>query len=427
MADVYSFNGYRYNQKKTDNLNQIVTPPYDKINKKDQEQFYKSSPYNIVRLIKGKDNGRSNKYQKAAELLDKWIEKEILIKEQKPCFYAYYQEYDINGDKKVRKGFVGLGKIDDKKGVKAHENTLEGPKADRLKLLRATEANFGHIFMLYSDKKNYITKKIDDYLVNNKSLNSVVDRDNNIHKLWKIENPDLIKIIKENMKEKTLYIADGHHRYQTALNFKNECLKKGYQGDFDKRLMTFINIEDPGLKILATHRLVYGLKDFNPERFLDKIKKYFKVFEYNNSQQMFTKLKEDKEKKHSFGYKSKQGKYCVLTLQNSNIIQELAPEKSSSWHKLDVAILHKAILEKYLGIGEKELQEKSNLDYIRYKEKALDKLEKENYQACFILNPTPVKQVKSVADRGEKMPQKSTDFYPKLLTGLIMHKLNIKK
>ncbi|MFP4372351.1 MAG: DUF1015 domain-containing protein [Halanaerobium sp.] len=427
MAKVFPFHGYRYNQKQVEDLEKVVTQPYDKIDQQLQEEYYEKSPYNIVRLILGKEE---NRYQSAAENLEDWIKNQILIQDQKSGFYLYTQEYEVDGEKFIRKGFVGLGELEAGEGVKAHENTMEGPKADRLNLIRATEANFGHIFMLYSDQKNEINNLFTE-LMREKPLFSVHDEDQNLHKVWQLTDSELIAEIKEKMKSKNLYIADGHHRYQTALNYQRECKEKGWEADgvesFNHRLMTFVNMDDPGLKVLPTHRLLYGIEDFELSSFLDKVGEDFSIQKFKNKEKMYDYLDQHQEQK-VFGFKAdKAADYYVFEFENEDVLDAVEAEFSQDYKELDVSILHNIILDKYLGIDKKALAAKTNLDYIRYRDKALENLEDGKYQAAFILNPTSVQEVKDIADQGEKMPQKSTDFYPKLLTGLVLNKLSIKK
>lgn len=427
MAKVFPFRAFRYNQEKIEDLSKVVTQPYDKIDSDLQKDYYEQSPYNIVRLILGKED---NRYQSAAKHLDNWIKEEILIQDQKPGFYIYTQEYEVEGEIFVRKGFVALGELEAGEGVKEHETTMEGPKADRLNLIRAVEANFGHIFMLYSDHKNEINNLLAKKM-ENEALVEVKDEDGNIHKVWKLEDNNFIEAIKGKMKNKSLYIADGHHRYQTALNYQKECIDKGWVADgvesFNHRLMTFINMDDPGLKVLPTHRLLYGIKDFKLNLFLKKAAEDFSINNFENKEEMYEYLDKNKENK-VFGFKAKKADdYYVFELENEDILNEIEDNYSKEYKKLDVSILHNILLDKYLGIDKEALAAKSNLDYIRYRDTALEKLEEDKYQAAFILNPTSVKEVKKIADFGEKMPQKSTDFYPKLLTGLVINKLSIKK
>jgi uncharacterized protein (DUF1015 family) len=427
MAKVFPFRAYRYNQEKIKELEQVVTQPYDKIDSKQQDNYYKRSSYNIVRLILAKEN---NRYQTAAKNLEEWIKDEILIRDQEPGIYIYNQKYEVAGKKFIRKGFVALGELEAGEGVKEHETTMEGPKADRLNLIRATEANFGHIFMLYSDPKNNINNLLSENM-KSEPIITVKDEDENIHKIWKLEDISLINKIKEKMQKRDLYIADGHHRYQTALNYQKECLEKGWEADgvesFNHRLMTFINMDDPGLRVLPTHRLVYGIKDFNLDLFLEKVAKDFEIYKLKNKEEMYSYLDKNEDNK-VFGFKAKDdNNYYGFKFINEEVLAEIEGRYSEAYNKLDVSILHNILLDKYLGIDKKALAAKSNLDYIRYRDKALARLDVDNYQAAFILNPTSVEEVKKIADQGEKMPQKSTDFYPKLLTGLVINKLSIKK
>lgn len=430
MARVFPFHGYHYNSGKIGNLNQVVTPPYDKIDRKSQKYYYNKHPYNIVRLILNKAEGQ-NKYQKAAVNLKKWIEKDIVARDEEACFYAYWQEYKINGERKVRKGFVGLGEIEEGDGIKAHEETMEGPKADRLNLIRATAANFGHIFMLYSDPEGKVNQILDKNVGAGKPLLTVKDDDGNQHKLWRILAQDKINLIKKWMKPRNLYIADGHHRYQTALNYKKECEAKGWQavGDegFNHRMMTFVNLDAPDLTILPTHRLLHGLSSFETRDFIKEIKREFTVKQFADREDMYQSLTCNQEQ-NIFGYKgSGDDYYYTLILKNRTIMDKLIPDHSPTWRNLDVSVLHKAILERYLGIDKQALKQKENIDYIRDSEQALKLVENEEYQAAFFLNPTKIEEVKEIADNGEKMPQKSTDFYPKLLTGMVFHKMAIIK
>jgi len=432
MAKVHPFRGYRYNPEKVGDINRVVSPPYDKINDEEREDLANDSLYNIVRIILSKAaEGSKDKYEVAAKNLQDWIDEGVLQRDEEPGFYAYYQDYEAEGERKTRKGFIGLGEIESGEGVKAHEETMSGPKADRLRLLRATEANFGQIFMLYSDPENRVTELMDES-IGDKPLLEAKDKYRNTHKLWKVGADDVISTIKEEMADKSLYIADGHHRYETALNFRNECREKGWTspetGGFDNRMMTFVNVDDPGLTILATHRLLHDLGDFKPHGVLDRAREHFSISRYDKREDMLRKLDEDRGQAHTFGYRAKGDKaYWSLTLQDESVMDDLLPDKSEAWRRLDVSILHKLVLEQYLGIDEEALEEKRNLDYVRGRNDALDMLKEGGYQGAFIMNPTRIEQVKEVADRGEKMPQKSTDFYPKLLTGPVMHKLEINK
>ncbi|MFP4588928.1 MAG: DUF1015 domain-containing protein [Candidatus Acetothermia bacterium] len=433
MAKVHPFRGFLYDPEQVGDLNKVVTQPYDKIDGADQERYYESSPYNIVRVIlPDEERVGGDRYQSAADNLQEWIDEGVLVRDQEPSFYAYFQEYEVEGETHVRRGFVGLGDLGGEEKAKAHEDTMEGPKADRLNLMRATEANFGHIFMLYSDPQQVIADALEDAVTEKQPAAQVKDEDRNLHRLWRIGEEELLGQIRERMQDKNLYIADGHHRYETAINFMKECLDQGWKSPgpegFTSRMMTFINIDDPGLTILPTHRMIYGLEGFNPRNLLEEAREDFAIYRFQDKESLFEKLDQDLGSEHTFGYRAKGGNaYWALSLNDESLMDDLIPDQSPEWRKLDVSILHKAILERYLGIDEEALEKKTNIDYVRYRDQALSKLENESYQAAFLLNPTRVEEVKAVADNEERMPQKSTDFYPKLLTGLVMHKLEIDK
>lgn len=430
---IVPFRAVHYNLNKIGDLSKVVTQPYDKIGPELREEYLKRSPYNIARVIKPVDDPTlppDNGYETAGRLFKQWYEEGIIIRREKPALYAYDQEYTVDGTTYVRHGFVGL--LDLEKGkdlVKAHEQTLAGPKADRLKLMRADEANEGHIFMLYSDP----SMTVSNYLAEGRQGNPIletVDDFGCIHRVWEITDRRLIDGITQGLEDKLLFIADGHHRFETALTFMNECKQKGWKPvgveTFTHRMMTFINLDEPGLTILPTHRLIRDLPHFNADEFIQKCQQWFDVKPVPTRTEL---LKLMKEKGHRFGA-SLQGKdgYYLLTLRDETIMDELGPkDKSRVWKLLDVTILHTLLLDKLLGIDEKKLEAQTNVDYGRDPNVALDKRESGKYQAVFLLNPTSAQEVRAVAEQGEKMPQKSTDFYPKLLSGLVMMKMEIQK
>ncbi|MCX7834929.1 MAG: DUF1015 domain-containing protein [bacterium] len=430
---IVPFRAVHYNLNKIGDLSKVVTQPYDKIGPELREEYLKRSPYNIARVIKPVDDPTlppDNGYETAGQLFKQWYNEGILIRRERPALYAYDQEYIVDGKTYVRHGFVGL--LDLEKGkdlVKAHEQTLAGPKADRLKLMRADEANEGHIFMLYSDPSLSISNLLE---MGRKEQPILETKDDFscIHRVWEISDPSLIQGITQGLEDKLLFIADGHHRFETALTYMNECKQKGWKPigveTFTHRMMTFINLDEPGLTILPTHRLIRDVNGFDASGLLEKSKQWFSVTPISTRTELFERMK---QKGHHFGV-SLQGKdgYFLLSLLDENIMDELGPkDKSRVWKLLDVSILHTLLLDKLLGIDEKKLEAQTNVDYGRDPNAALDKREQGKYQAVFLLNPTSAHEVRAVAEQGEKMPQKSTDFFPKLLSGLIMMKMEIGK
>ena len=432
MAHVIPFRGIRYDKDKVGDISRVVAQPYDRIGEKEQEIYYVRSPYNIVRIIKGKafpsDDGE-NMYTRAAAFLNEWLSRGILKRDRAPSIYAYHQEYTFDGARLTRKGVIALGKLEPEK-VHAHERTLKGPKEDRLRLMRATEANFGHIFMLYSDPARRADAGIEKAIKDISPTIEATDDFENTHRVWRITDPTVIATVQAALSDKDLYIADGHHRYETAVNFMHECQEKGWRPaapeSFDARMMTLFNIDEPGITIRPIHRLIHGIPDFNAERCVAKAKEDFEVRGYPDLAAMEEGVKAGKSR-HTFGCYTG-GEFFTLTLRDESLMDRLIPEgRSKDWKRLDVAILHAAILDRLLGIDAKALEEQKNITYTRDPQDAVKKVDSGAEQIFFLLNPTSPQEVIRVADHGEKMPQKSTDFYPKLLTGLVLTKMEIDK
>ncbi len=426
MINIIPFRGIRYNKNKVKDLNLVITAPYDKIDKKLQDEYYNRSEYNFVRLDLNKSEDR---YDSSKRYFHSWIKDEILVREDKPCIYYYTQEYEFEGFSKVRKGFIALLKVDELENgnVLPHEQTLSGPKKDRLDLLTATEATFGQIFMLYSDKQNLIMKSISK-IDKNTPIILVKDDDNNIHTVWKIDDPNLIKNIQNEMANKKVYIADGHHRYETSINYRNirKNHSSNYTGEelFNYTMCTFINMDDTsGMSILPTHRFIKGLKNFNLNDFLDNLKKVFTISKHNNKNDLYKTLKNSI---HSFGLITCKAKelYTINLRKDINIDDLFTKNYTKNMKSLDITILHSLVLENMLGIDEDKLRKKLNVDYFRDKEKAFNLISLGNYDLGFLVNPINIDQVKNITESGEKMPQKSTDFYPKLLSGLVVNYLS---
>lgn len=447
MTKIYPLRGMRYSVERFGkDLTDLVTEPYDKITPEMQDVYYRRHPNNLVRIELGKqfpnDDEYYNRYTRAAGYLTCWLEERIMVIDEKPAIYAYHQEFNVADEKVVRKGFIALLELEPVgKGVKAHEKTLAGPKADRLNLTRHIRGQIGHIFMLYSDPQRTIDSALDAITSRRKPDFYANDWDGNLHSVWAISDPQIIDLVKNTMADKTLFIADGHHRYETAVNYWSECEAKGMKCEpgatetFRNQIMTFINMDSPGLVILPTHRVIYSVPNYDTKRLLKNLVENFDIEEFSRSElidksgfeQAYKKLIEyGKQGKHSFLMMPRDViSYYLLTLKDEQIMNKISfPESHSDvWKKLDVVILHKLILEDNLGIDAKALEEKRNIHYIRLKEEGFDYLKNDrDVQVIFYMNPTKIEQVRQIADRGERMPQKSTDFYPKLLSGLVSHK-----
>lgn len=441
MAKVIPFRGLRYNLDIVGDISNVITPPYDIISKEEQEDFYSKNPYNSIRLELPKelsgDDKCNNKYTRAGETLENWIVQKVLVKEAVDCFYIYQQEFSLDGKETyIRTGIIGLVRLEefDKGIVLPHENTLSKPKADRLQLMRACNANFSQVFGLYDDTEKKIPALIKDYcskhmpdMMTDKGVVGAVER------IWAVQDSEFIKQIEMSFKDKKLYIADGHHRYETALAYRDELRARdsNHTGDelYNYVMMTLVDMDDPGLIILPTHRMINGIKDFDINSFVHKLGEHFEVEQINvqshNLQDKVQIAQEilDKKGLHTFVlYAHNKEIFYSLSLRSMNIMETLHPDRHSSYLDLDVSILHTLILNNLLGIGEKELKNQDYLEYTHSVSEGIEEVEKGNQQMTFFMTATTIRQIQEVSLANEKMPQKSTYFYPKLVTGLVFNK-----
>lgn len=429
MAEIRPFHGLRYNTNKV-KPEEVITLPYDKINPSLQGEYYSRSPYNLVRILLGKeepkDSGTTNKYSRAREFLDAWQKESVFIPENEDAIYLYDQHYTVPGTdiKRVRRSFIALAKLEDFETgkVRPHERTLSGPKADRIKLLNATEAHFGLICMLYDDPENKINQAL-EAVVSETPLFDFVDDQQVRNILWGVTQPGIIFTVQNAMKEKTLFIADGHHRYETALAIKKKKSKQPDAARYECAMMAFVNLAQEGLTVLPTHRIVKNRPDLNKFEFLTKCEHDFDVQAVDSIETLFKEL-ESQSLKHVIGAYFSDQSFYSLSLKGEKGIEALTQAGiSSQVARLDVTLLHKLILEKNLDLSVKEITSGQALGYCRDKNKAVQEVDGKRAQVAFFLNPTKPNEVKEVCLAGEVLPQKSTDFYPKLLSGMVIHKL----
>jgi uncharacterized protein (DUF1015 family) len=404
MARIFPFQPYRYSPA-AGPLAHLVTQPYDKISPEMRVRYLALSPFNLVRLILGErfnsDSEKHNVYTRATGFLKDWIDRSILVRDSEPCLFAYFQDFCVpdTGERLSRSGFIGLGAVEDYSAgiVHRHEQTLSGPKKDRLELLRHTHAHFGQIFMLYPDPE----RQVDGLLAESaqaKPTAAVTDEYGAEHRLWKISEPSKLDAIRSLMADKKLLIADGHHRYETALAFRDE---NPALAGASRVMMTFVNMHSPGLKILATHRLVSGLTNFDAAGFLGRAGDTFAVEEVHQLQEI---------------------PGGAIGAAIGDKVYLLRPKEPSD--KLDVPILHELILRDILAITEEAVRAEQNLRYVRGLDKAMEAARRGEAQIAFLLRPTAIEDVARISFSGGVMPQKSTDFYPKLLSGLTIYKID---
>lgn len=436
MADIRPFRALRYNQQKV-TAAEVVTQPYDKITQAMQGKYYAASPFNLVRIILGRsqpdDNTTDNVYTRAATLSRQWREQGILQQDSAPSIYAYSQTFTAPSGKSFeRRGFIALGRVEDysAKVVFRHEQTLAKPKADRLDLLRATRAHYEQLFLLYED-----SGAIDSLLAtSDRPTIDVADEYGVAHRVWQISDPAVITSVQSKMHDQKLVIADGHHRYETALNFRNECRAASSTTNIDAPyefvMMTFVNLNDPGLLILPTHRVVHSLPSFSADGFQRASREFFEVEE--------TDPAIDAAKAAAVLQDRGPAGTALLgvTANRAFVLHSLKPAAarffsglSPRQQSLDVVQLHKCLLEGVLKLSQESIRNQQNLSYVREAAEAIASVHgkgdgKQAADITFLMNPCPVQKMREVALAGEVMPQKSTDFYPKLLSGLTAYALD---
>jgi uncharacterized protein (DUF1015 family) len=440
MARIYPFRAWRYNPSIV-RLDDVVTQPYDKISPAMQQAYYQRSPFNLVRVILGlpelfdAERGESV-YTRAARDFKAWREQGVLNQEKEPCVFAYAQRFTVPGTSvvKERRGFIALGKLHEysEQVVFRHEQTLSKPKSDRLNLLKATHAHFGQIFMLYSDPAG----AVENILYDGSGLADaeVTDEYGVQHRLWRISDPGAINLLATAMADKKLIIADGHHRYETALNYSKEHAGtgSGKSGHSTTQLpqppnpeaavmMTFVNMDSDGLVILPTHRVVHSLQGFDPAAFSKAAQEFFIVESLSaaDADGLVKTLRDQK------------GTAFVAVTRGGNFLLRSRPEAVTAalrdvperQRQLDLTHLHSLILDRLLGLDAEKVREQTNLRYLRDAGEAVEQVRRGEADVAFLTNPVTMEQLREVAFAGDVMPQKSTDFFPKLLSGLTIYAL----
>jgi uncharacterized protein (DUF1015 family) len=437
MARIIPFRGILYNKEKVGNLTSVVAPPYDVISPEMREMLYEKTPYNIVRIDFGKehpgDNEQENCYSRAARLWQEWLRDGILIRDERPAIYLCRETYTVGGKVHVRTGFIAAVRLEefDSGAIRPHERTLSGPKVDRLNLLRATKVNFNPIFGLYSDPSLRIEHLLSEHAA--QPVSDIEDEQGNRHALLRITDEDIIEAVTQKMAEQNLIIADGHHRYETALTFRNEQEARGtmHQSPITNHqyvMMYLTNLEHPGLTILPAHRLLHKLPDFDEAVLLAHLKQFFEIRPVSTVQELLDRMAkvEREPEQNTFGLYFGHGDFLLLTLTDRvGAVALMEKNTSSAWRTLDVAIIHAILIRHLLKMRPDVLRKGSYISYAKDALRAVEMVDQGQHQLALFLNPTKVAQVKAIAESGEVMPQKSTYFYPKLLTGLVMREAMI--
>jgi uncharacterized protein (DUF1015 family) len=435
MADIFPFKALRYDPHQV-RLDDVVTQPYDKITEEMQSRYYDLSPHNLVRIILGRrgetDTPRFNVYTRAAEYLHDWRSGGILKQDPEPSIYLYSQTFTLPGtrDSAERQGMIALGRLYDysDKVVFRHEQTLAKPREDRLNLLRATQAHFGQIFMLYNDPQGQVQGLLSGRM-NDEADIYVLDEYEVLHRVWRIHDPAVIGKVQEAMKDKKILIADGHHRYETALAYRDECRQQSGLRDPNPDapeefvMMTFVPMEGRGMVILPTHRIVQGLPTYDREQMLERAGRFFDIDRIDlrtESRSATTLLEEAGGVGTAFVAVTRQGPYLLRAKKDA--VGDALQSVSTRQRGLDVVQLHKIMLERVLGISEEAIRDQQHVVYERDAFEAISRV-RQGANVAFLMNPARIDQVWDIAFSGELLPQKSTDFYPKLLSGLTIYAL----
>jgi uncharacterized protein (DUF1015 family) len=428
LPAIRPFKAVIYNRDTVKDMARVVAPPYDIIPPAMQNELYRKHPENIVRLILGKirpgDTADDNRYTRAKRDYSEWLKDRILVRDGRDAIYIYTQIY-ADGKKRIeRTGFIALMALEmgDRRTVLPHENTLHAPKADRLNLIRSVKANLSPIFVLYEDPAHQVLKVIRDEISGRKPfLDVTFDRAR--HKVWRIDSPDAIKVIEGLMLPRNIFIADGHHRYETSRNYANELDAAGADARLKANarfLMAYFVESDEGmLTILPAHRLIKNTGGLGLKDILERLKRHFLIRKAPSLTACLAGMARLKNF-HAFGMYAGKNDFYLLKLKDEKAIDAAISANSADWRRLDVTILHLFLLEHTLGIKDDE----ENIEYVKDPRETARFVKSGKFKIAFFLNPTKVSEVKRIASLGEKMPRKATYFYPKPLSGLVINKLD---
>ncbi len=440
MAEIIPFEGILYNPEKINDFAKVITPPFDVISKKDQQNFHESHPNNIIRLILGKsgqiDTSQNNRYTRAAEQFNNWLSDGIMIQDTKPAFYLTAIDFSFENRKVTRYGLIALIRLEpfEKGVVLPHEKTFSGVRSERLELMKACRANLSSIFSLYADR-NHVFDLLKEAALNNEPDLKFTDESKILHRLWRITDTNLHVHVFDSMKDSSIFIADGHHRYETALKYR-EWLSEN-EPDFTEDhpanyvMMYLCSMEDPGLVILPAHRMLKGVDESKLNTSIEKAGKYFDIKTISFKEETFEKaqeefisgLKSDVSKNIIGIFVKSRREFYLLTLKPNAMEQKYGDEIPESLKCIDVTVLTRLIFMEILGFDRARLDNDKLIGYSSIAEEAVEKVNAGKYDIAFILNPTRIGQVRRIAEEGLIMPRKATYFYPKVIVGQVLNKL----
>ncbi|MFH1441366.1 MAG: DUF1015 domain-containing protein [Candidatus Omnitrophota bacterium] len=422
MTKIKPFKAVIYNQGKIKNLSQVVCPPYDVLSPAQQKYYHELNPHNFLNILLPKDT--PDKYERAGQYFQNWQKEQILINDKSPAVYFYSQQYNLKGEKKTRFGFMALLRLGDRKsGVFGHENTRLAAKEDRAKLLRQVKANLSPIFVIFPDRKRIISRIREKYINSGNLFMEATDNEKTVHQVWRIDSENIISMIQESMLQENMFIADGHHRYEVACAYRDEMEEKlgvvSGEESFNYILAYFTNIDTRGLTILPIHRLVKLKAKLDGQKFRSELSGNFDVEEIKDKTKFFFLMNKAGEAEHIIGmYANK--RYWMLRLKNIKILDKIIVDKPKEYRLLDVSILNYMILKQILGL---DLDDKESIIFNHNADELIEQVDQDSGYVAFFLNSTKVSQIMAIALNGEKMPPKTTFFYPKVRSGLVVNKL----
>ena len=442
MTKIIPFRGVVYNPEKINNYASVVTPPFDVISEEDQQKAYNRHPQSIIRLILGKqtesDTSENNPFTRAAGFFSEWLSKDILVQDKHPSFYLTSVEFSFENKPIIRWGFITLVGLEpfEKGIVIPHERTFSKVKSERLELISACRANFSPIFSMYSDQQNEILNLLKDAVSGKKPDIDFVDNKDQRHKLWRITNVNIHQRVAEAMQAKKIFIADGHHRYETALNYRNRLQKNvtDFSSDHPANyvMMYLSSMEDPGMLILPAHRMLNEVPATDRAALVQKAADYFDIvkipFENDVREsariEFISMLRSNTSKTNIGIFMKDQQKFYLLQLKDNVMAKVFEDEVSESLRALDVTVLTRLIFMKILGFDQARLDNEKLIAYSSSDQEAVEAVAAGKHDITFILNPTKIEQVRRIAEEGRVMPRKGTYFYPKVITGLVLNKLS---
>jgi uncharacterized protein (DUF1015 family) len=434
MAQVFPFRGWRYDVAQVGELSDVTCPPYDVIDADFQERLYEQHPCNVIRLELNRDEpGDSNldeKYRRAAGFLQRWIQQGVLRQEREDALYAYHQVFTWGGRTYTRRGFLGRIRLErfGEGAVYPHEQTMSGPKADRLKLLQACEMNLSPVFGLFPDSENTVQAPLEQAILGLTPLEAT-DHLGVIHRLWPVSNHATIEQVRKRIADKPVFIADGHHRYETAINYRDGLAAAGKLAGPDApanfALMMFVGMSDPGLIILPTHRLVSNLPSLTAQQIKAALSPNFTIETIGTgpkgAQDTWELIDADGGQGVLGLGTTADGQWLMARLTDGSPMRQLAPEQSDDWRNLGVSLLHKLVLEYLLKPHHQPAPPKCR--YVHQIEEVTAAQKANECPLACLVPPARIEHVEEIAARLEKMPPKSTYFYPKLQTGLVFNQV----